>query len=124
MVHLDTHVVVWLYQNDLDRFSTKARGLLENEDLSVSPIVQLELTYFREIGRLTVDAAEIIGYLGATIDLVQDDAAFAAVVAIAARFDWTRDPFDRIIVAQAQLSESRLVTKDRSRLDRYPLAVW
>lgn len=124
MVHLDTHVVVWLYQREIERLSATARSLIEQETLSISPIVALELTFLHEIGRLTVGAEEIVGYLGATIGLLQDDAAFGAVVALSTRFDWTRDPFDRIIVAQAQLTEARLITKDQSLLERFSFAVW
>ncbi|HUX19763.1 MAG TPA: PIN domain-containing protein [Spirochaetia bacterium] len=108
----------------LERLSATARSLIEQEELSISPIVAVELSFLHELGRLTVDAGEIVGYLGAMIGLLQDDAAFAAVVALSSRFDWTRDPFDRIIVAQAQLREARLITKDQSLLQRFPLAVW
>lgn len=124
MVHLDTHVVVWLYMGDIERLSSRVKDLMEKEELVISPIVSLELTFLHEIDRLSVDAAEVIGYLGATVDLVQDGAAFAAVVAAAARFNWTRDPFDRLIVAQSQLSEAPLITKDRHLLDHYPHAIW
>jgi PIN domain nuclease of toxin-antitoxin system len=37
---------------------------------------------------------------------------------------WTRDPFDRIIVANASLENSILVSKDQSILGHYPFARW
>lgn len=36
---------------------------------------------------------------------------------------WTRDPFDRIVVAHAALRESPLVTRDRNVRGHYPQAV-
>ena len=32
---------------------------------------------------------------------------------------WTRDPFDRVITAQAALEQDRLITKDRVILEKY-----
>ena len=37
---------------------------------------------------------------------------------------WTRDPFDRIIVAQAKIRNSALVTRDREIRLHYSKAVW
>ena len=52
VIRLDTHAVVWLYTGEIERFSPEGRVLLESEQLTVAPIVQLELTYLHEIGRL------------------------------------------------------------------------
>ena len=37
---------------------------------------------------------------------------------------WTRDPFDRLITAQAALDDSPLLTKDDTIHTYYPEAVW
>jgi PIN domain nuclease of toxin-antitoxin system len=37
---------------------------------------------------------------------------------------WTRDPFDRLIVAQAAVRDAPLLTKDRAIRRRYRAAVW
>jgi PIN domain nuclease of toxin-antitoxin system len=37
---------------------------------------------------------------------------------------WARDPFDRLIVANARARDAVLVTKDERILRHYPLAVW
>jgi PIN domain nuclease of toxin-antitoxin system len=37
---------------------------------------------------------------------------------------WTRDPFDRLITAQAALGESTLLTKDDTIRTNYANAVW
>jgi len=49
---------------------------------------------------------------------------FAAVVGAALTLDWTRDPFDRIIVAQASHRESPLLTADQNIREHYSAAVW
>lgn len=124
MIYLDTHVVAWLYAGDLDRFSPTAADLLDREPLLISPIVQLELEYLHEIDRVTVGSALILESLGQTLGLSVCDLPFVRVVVESVGETWTRDPFDRLIVAQAKARRARLITKDRSILDRYPGAVW
>ena len=124
MIHLDTHVVVWLYQGDLSRFPVPVRELLEQESLAISPVVLLEMAYLHEIGRLRSSPGDILSYLHETLGLEQDASSFPAVMARAIGQSWTRDPFDRIIVAQAIAAGVVLVTKDESILAHFSSAHW
>ncbi len=124
MIFLDTHAVVWLYQKDKDRFSDLALQLLESDDLRISPAVSLELEYLYEIGRLTERSRTILSWLGRSIRLREDDAAFTAVVEASLDASWTRDPFDRLIVAQASIHDAPLLSKDRTIRDHYRHARW
>ncbi len=40
------------------------------------------------------------------------------------KINWTRDVFDRIIVAQASIGDHKLLTRDRNILKHYKHAVW
>lgn len=124
VIRLDTHAVVWLYTGEIDRFTAEGRALLETEQLSVSPIVQLELTYLHEIGRLKVGGADILGDLQSRIRLYTVNQPLLAVVQAAASLNWTRDPFDRLIVGDALAANCPLLTKDESIHAKLPLAVW
>lgn len=124
MIRLDTHAVVWLYTGEVDRFSTEGRVLLESEQLTVSPIVQLELTFLHEIGRLRVGGADILGDLESRLRLFVVNQPLLAVVQAAASLDWTRDPFDRLIVGDALAANSQLLTKDDIIHANLSLAVW
>ncbi len=124
MIYLDTHAVAWLYAGQLERFTERGLALLESEDILVSPMVQLELQCLREIGRLTVDSALIIETLGAAIGLRLCEQPFARVIAESILQTWTRDPFDRLIVAQAVSRGAPLLTKDETILGHCPLACW
>ena len=125
LIYLDTHVVVWLYASGGERLSSTARERIEAVDrLLISPMVSLELTYLYEIDRIAVSAARIVAYLAARVGLRMSDRPFAEVASVASRQSWTRDPFDRIIVAQAALDEAQLLTKDRTIHEHYHGAVW
>jgi PIN domain nuclease of toxin-antitoxin system len=52
------------------------------------------------------------------------DAAFVRIVEIARGFAWTRDPFDRLIVANAIAGGARLITADATILEHFKDAVW
>ena len=124
MIYLDTHVVVWLYAGLAEKFSPQARALINKNDLLISPIIGLELQYLYEIDRIAVESSVIIADLERRIGLRVCDAPFDQVVTRAIALPWTRDPFDRLIVAQAQVGESPLLTKDGTILARFPDAVW
>ena len=123
-VYLDTHVVVWLYAGAVELLSDRAREVIEGADLLVSPMVPLELEYLFEAGRTTEHGEAIVDYLERTMGLDICDASFRHVARLAATLRWTRDPFDRIIVAHAMSRESLLLTKDRSIRESYTRAVW
>ena len=122
--YLDTHVVVWLYEKDEDRVSPLARELIESSDLLVSPMVLLELEYLLETGRIRARGAEVYDSLHHAIQLRVCSKPFAAVVRKAIGMKWTRDPFDRLITAQASVDGSPLLTKDRTIRTHYPEVVW
>ena len=123
-MYLDTHVVIWLYQKDEKRISHLARELIESRDLLVSPMVLLELEYLFETGRIRAKAAAVYDHLHETIEIGVCTKPFAAVVKKSIGMRWTRDPFDRLITAQAALDESPLLTKDDTIHTYYPEAVW
>jgi len=116
--------VGWLYEGADRRIPAAVRDLLESEKPFVSPIVELELTYLYEVGRVTEPAEAPLSALCKTIGLQTADVALAALVEAAAKLDWTRDPFDRMISAQAIVADAPLITADRTILANLPLATW
>jgi len=124
VIYLDTHVVVWLYSGRFDLIPQLAKDLLNNHELRISPMVRLELQYLYEIDRLTTSAAVVFDELAGAIGLVVCAEPFSAIVTEAERQSWTRDPFDRIIVAQSAYSSSTLVTRDELIHNNYAHAAW
>lgn len=124
MIYLDTHIVVWLYGGLTERFTDLAIALLNEHDLYISPMVRLELQYLYEIERVLVPADSIILDLGDRVGLRLCEKDFNQVVGYGLGLSWTRDPFDRLIVAQAMITGSILLTKDVKILGNYAKAMW
>jgi PIN domain nuclease of toxin-antitoxin system len=116
--------VGWLYEGADRRIPGAVRRLIESEEPFVSPIVELELTYLHEVGRVTEPAKAPLAALRKTIGLHAADTSLAALVQAAAELTWTRDPFDRMIAAHAIVADVPLVTADRTILANLPLATW
>lgn len=123
-LYLDTHVVVWLFSQEIEKLSPKALELIEESELYVSPMVVLELEFLHEIGRLTYASEAIVKSLSDSIDLKVSEESFDKVAYESVKQNWTRDPFDRIIVAQAMCENAQLLTKDRKILEHFGQAVW
>jgi PIN domain nuclease of toxin-antitoxin system len=104
--------------------SEPARLAIEEDDVFVSPMVILELQYLYEIGRLKQGAEIITTKLKSDLGLTVSEDSFARVITSAVDENWTRDPFDRIIVGQARCANARLVTKDELIQKHYTGAVW
>lgn len=124
MIHLDTHVVVWLYDGRIDLIPQGTFKLLEKSEVGISPAVVLELEYLFETRRVSLQSHKYVSDLAARIDLVVLTDSFEGVIWQAVQENWTRDPFDRLIVAQAGLNQSKLVTKDKLIRKNYSHAVW
>lgn len=124
MIYLDTHVVVWLYAGLVEKISEPARMLINEHEVMISPIVNLELAYLFEIERIKSEPTILIADLSSRIGLRVCERAFEAIVSQAMSLSWTRDPFDRLIVANASLNDNFLVTKDKTILENYSHARW
>ncbi|QSB13612.1 PIN domain-containing protein [Natronosporangium hydrolyticum] len=124
VILLDTHVLVWLYA-DPDRLLPAAvRRRLNAEPLGLSPFVRLELHYLHEVGKLTVPAAQVLEELTAKLEMSVTDPPAALVCEAATELTWTRDPFDRLLAAQAIATATPLITKDRTIRAQLSLAWW
>ncbi len=124
LVHLDTHVVVWLYAGEVERLPKAAATALESNAIAISPAVMLELQHLYEIKRITQRAEGVVDDLRGRIDLRIDDLAFSTVVSQALGLSWTRDPFDRLITAHARARDVILLSADTVIQKHYKRAMW
>lgn len=123
-IYLDTHVVVWLYSGLSEKLSPAAIESIEQHTLLYSSFVRLELRYLYEIGKIKVLPDVILKHMEHDLALSCSDNPTHQLVNIAMELTWTRDPFDRLIVSQAELAGKQLVTKDHLILQNFDKAVW
>lgn len=125
ITYLDTHVVAWLYQGGAVELPAPVSHLLYTaQELRVSPMVRLELEYLYEVGRVSRSADAVMEHFAAILGIVVCSAAFSVVAREAERHSWTRDPFDRLITANAAIFDAVLVSKDESIRQHYGRAWW
>jgi PIN domain nuclease of toxin-antitoxin system len=125
IAYLDTQVVIHLAEANTKRISPDARRHIERAELLLSPMVLIELEVLNEIRRLTLSARDIQRKLEQEIGLRVCTLPFQQVADVARDEAWTRDPFDRIIVAQAKANGfANLISSDEVIAQHYPRTVW
>ena len=121
---LDTNVVVWLLLSERGSVSETARAALEDEAnaITVSAVSVWEIATKRSLGKLTISP----GWGKALTQLGFDPMPITALHAEHVEsLPWHhRDPFDRLLIAQATLEDHSLVSAD-TRIPAYGLdVVW
>lgn len=66
----------------------------------------------------------VVSSLAIQLGVALSDAVSGRLVEHSRRLTWTRDPFDRVIVAHAAVDGARLVTADRTIRGESPIALW
>jgi PIN domain nuclease of toxin-antitoxin system len=116
--------LVWLFYGESQKLSASARKAVDGGEPVASPASVLELQLLHEIGRMSQAPSMVISILESEIGLRVCGLPFREVVTHALKETWTRDPFDRLIVANAKAASAQLVTKDERILKHYRRAVW
>jgi PIN domain nuclease of toxin-antitoxin system len=107
---LDTHLVLWAL-NDSRRLGKQAIALLQRSDVWVSAASVWEVSIKASLGKLKADpesvlrAIEPAGYL--LLPITAEHAARVFTLGM-----HHQDPFDRLLVAQAQMEAMMLLTND------------
>ncbi|TPN92800.1 type II toxin-antitoxin system VapC family toxin [Mesorhizobium sp. B1-1-5] len=108
---VDTHILLWVLNAD-SRLSDHHRDIfLAGEDVVVSAISVAEIAIKKSLGKVTLtgNIVEILKSNGIPILGVNESHA--------ARLEHLplhhRDPFDRLLIAQAQIEGMTMVTADR-----------
>lgn len=124
-VLLDTHVALWM-TTEPARLAEGVRTLLRSADTTalLSAAVAWELAIKWRLGKLELPAPprELVPSMTTVFALTPLPINQLHTVAVAELPEHHRDPFDRLLVAQAQVEGVPLVTADR-RLSRYDIEV-
>jgi PIN domain nuclease of toxin-antitoxin system len=107
---LDTHVVLWGLTGDRTLTADFLDRLRHDPDIYLSPVTIWEITIKQALGKLAgpADLAERVRDMG-----FHELPVLGAHALLAGRLPpHHRDPFDRMLVAQATVEELKLATRD------------
>lgn len=112
---LDTHTLLWAF-GKTDALSEPVRAILEDgsQDVFVSAVTAYEIALKRELGKLVAPLELVIGYEQALRDIGFRAVPLDTVTALRAgnlSLDH-RDPFDRLLAAQALTGDWTFLSKD------------
>ena len=116
---LDTHVLLWL-TTEPDRVPAGLRQSLERaERLCVSAASVYEIAQKVRLGKLPIAAGMLARWQELMSAMMAEELPLTAAEMLrAGALAWPhRDPFDRMIVAQAQMNGLQVVTRDEAILD-------
>jgi PIN domain nuclease of toxin-antitoxin system len=82
------------------------------------------MQYLHELGRVSTPALDALRSLQRMLAVRVASESFERIVVTALTEDWTRDPFDRLIVAHAKLLDAPLISRDRRIADAYAKTRW
>lgn len=110
-VLLDTHALIWALE-DSENLSGSAREVIEDLDnqILVSATSAIEIAIKRSLGKLDAphelrEAIESAGFIAISVD-------FATARRLSTLPRHHRDPFDRLLIAQALAEDVAVVTRD------------
>ena len=115
MILLDTNAAIWIEQGHERTRSLAASA----KALYLSPVTLLELQFLLEAGRIRLRGRSVSNVITRGNWLLDDPPAVAWFEA-ALEVGWTRDPFDRLLVAHARVRGWKLATADAALLERLP----
>lgn len=113
MILLDTNALLWL-----EAGHARGRPLRKvRSRLFVSPASLLELAFLLELGRIRLRGANSARDLVSGDRWTLDEPSPRSWFEEASALSWTRDPFDRLIVAHALTRRWKLATGDTRILE-------
>lgn len=118
---LDTHVLIWALAEE-PGLASAARSAIwdEGNDVAVSPVSAWEIEIKRSVGKLDVPhdlVEELANARFSPLSITIDHALAAGRLPL-----YHRDPFDRMLIAQAQIEGLTIVTRD-SQIEQYDVPV-
>lgn len=109
---LDSHVALW-WLEDSSQLGSTCRSVIQSADhVAVSAVTPWELGIKRALGKLSMPEGLVEQLRAGGFDLLSIDGDHAELAPTLPPHH--RDPFDRMLIAQARLETLTLVTADQS----------
>ena len=126
-IYLDTQSAIWIAQaRTVKLMSRRAmQAISDAETVLISPMVIFEMKAIYRKKRIEYPPPEMIFLLREQLKVEVCSIPFAEVVAVSMGVDWTTDPNDILITANAMVNgRARLVTSNRLIRANYEQAIW
>jgi PIN domain nuclease of toxin-antitoxin system len=114
VILLDTNALLWLHHGH----RRGRRVQVPATRIYVSPASLLEIQILLEVGRIRLRAGAQVRDIADDDRWAVDDPPSLGWFARTLEVSWTRDPFDRLLVAHARYRGWRLATADEELLER------
>jgi len=121
---LDTHTLLWWLADDV-RLSAKARKLISDpaNQVAISAVSGWEISIKHALGKLEVDPVRVLDEVQNN-GFMQLNVSFKHGLAAGVLPSHHRDPFDRMLIAQAQCERLKLVSIDGVFSDYDVEVIW
>ena len=116
---LDTHFLIWIVLRS--KRLAEFPWLDAYRPWGVSPVCFLEIQFLAEIGRISVRNPAFTDTVIKDSRFAVDDITLLTLIRAARPHGWTRDPFDRLLVAHSSARRVPLCTTDGNIRDHYDL---
>ncbi|MGB8261210.1 MAG: type II toxin-antitoxin system VapC family toxin [Terracidiphilus sp.] len=108
---LDTHILIWLMEDDPRLSADGRQRIVGAEELFVSSASIWEIAIKVGIGKMRIDVERLLLRMAQT-DIHELPVANRHAKAVASLPRLHRDPFDRLLVAQAMVESMHMLTAD------------
>lgn len=116
-VLIDTHILLWILSGS--KRLKEVSWIKKYPYWTLSPVSLLEIQFLVEVGRLVLDFPAILQKLREDNRFKIDDLSLEEVCLAALNISWTRDPFDRLLVAHSQVRSLPFGTRDKLIREKY-----
>ena len=116
-VLVDTHILLWLLTGSKRLRETP--WVKQHEIFAISPVSFLEIKFLHEVGKIQVDLPQILSNLSRDPRFEIDNPPLEQICLKAIELSWTRDPFDRFLVAHSDYRRIPFGTVDRHIRENY-----
>lgn len=108
---LDTHIIIWILE-DSKKLSKKARKIIDDaNEVYISPVSAWEMMIKMQLGKLEIELEDINKIFKQT-NFIELNLKFEHVLTLNNLPNYHKDPFDRMLIAQALSEPLKLITSD------------
>ena len=118
---LDTHILLW-WLSDPEKLTPEVRSLIRdgNNTVYVSSVVAWEIAIKKSLGKLK--APDNLGEIIREENFTPLNITVSHALNITSLENHHADPFDRMLVSQAQIESLTIVTRD-ANISKYPVTM-